>query len=183
MTNLHDVRAVSLLPAEFADVQPPVESGSTPLRSQTDLAAPPDWVCLDWSELETFEAVEQHFIDRGVQFHNAIALHPSNPAYPPVTGTAVLLAAPRSGWLEASFAQPVRYVSSYVTSSRRAVLSAFDADNQPLARSETPGANLAGTDADTVPNLELSLHAENIHRITIQAFDGQLTLGEFRFSY
>lgn len=154
-----------------------------PLRSPTDLAAPPDWVCLDWSELAVFEAVDRQFLDRGVQFENAIALQPSNPAYPPAVGTTVLLAAPQSGWVAAHFPQPVRYVSSCVTSSRRAVLSAFDADDRPLAQAETPSANLAGTDAEIPPNLELSLHAENIHRITIQAIDGQLTIGEFRFSY
>lgn len=169
------------MPAEFVD-QPPLEPVAIPLRSKTDLAAPPDWIRLDWSELTVFETVRQQFLDRGVQFENAIALEPSNPAYPPAIGKTVLLAAPQSGWLEASFPQPVRYVSSFVTSSRRAVLVAFGADNQPLARSETPSANLVGT-ALEAPNLELCLHAENIHRITIQAFDGQLTLGEFRFSY
>lgn len=168
--------------AEFAS-QPPIEPTAIPLRSQTDLAAPPDWVCLDWSELAVFESVDQQFLDRGVQFENAIALVPSNPAYPPAVGQTVLLAAPQSGWLAATFPQPVRYVSSCVTSSRRAVLSAFDADDRPLAQTETPSANLAGADAEIPPNLELSLHAENIHRVTIQAIDGQVTIGEFRFSF
>ncbi len=191
MTKHQDFRAVPLSPAEFADpIQPAIaqhsegiEPPAVGFHASTDLALPPDWVRLDWSELAVFETVEQQFADRGVTFSNAIALPPSNPAYPPATGTTVLLAAPKSGWLEASFPQAVRYVSGCVTSSRRAVLSAFDANNQPLAQTETPGANLAGTNVETPPNIELSLHAENIHRVTFQAFDGQLTLGEFRFSY
>jgi hypothetical protein len=191
MTKHQDFRAVPRSPAGFADpIQPaiaqPSEEGEPPavsFCSSTDLALPPDWVQLDWSKLTVFETVEEQFADRGVTFSNAIALQPSNPAYLVAEETTVLLAAPKSGWLEASFPQAVRYVSGCVTSSRRAVLSAFDANNQPLAQTETPSVNLAGTDVETLPHIELSLHAENIHRVTFQAFDGQLTLGEFRFSY
>jgi hypothetical protein len=140
-------------------------------------------VQLKFENLACFEAVDRQFERWGVTFSNVIALQPSNPAYAPRSGTTVLMGAPKSGWLEATFHCPVRYVSGNVTSSRRAVLTAFDTDNQPLTQTESPGANLAGADAETPPNLQLSLSAENIRRVTIYAFDGQLTLDEFSFTY
>ncbi|NJL23517.1 MAG: hypothetical protein HC895_26215, partial [Leptolyngbyaceae cyanobacterium SM1_3_5] len=93
MTNPHDLRAVPLTSAEFV-ADPPIEPAAMPLRSQTDLAAPPDWVRLDWSQLAVFEAVDRQFLSCGVQFENAIALQPSNPAYPAAIGTTLLFAAP-----------------------------------------------------------------------------------------
>lgn len=142
-------------------------------------AVPPAELRLDFEGLDCFEAVEAQFADLGVTFSNAIALHPSNPAYPPLAGkTAVLMGAPKSGWLEACFRRPVRFVSGSVTSSRHIVMAAFDANDQPLG--QTAGsANLAGS--NTLPNMEISLNAANIHRVTFRAFNGQLTLGEFRF--
>lgn len=146
-------------------------------------SSPSDCVSLDLEDLTCFEVVEQQFSELGVTFVNAIALHPSNPAYPPHSGTTVLMAAPKSGWFEATFRRPVRFVSGYVTSSRRTVLAAFDAEDQPLIQAESPEPNLAGLDADTQPNVQLSLRAANIHRVTFYAFDGNLTIGAFSFGF
>jgi hypothetical protein len=142
-----------------------------------------DCIHLDLDQLECFEVVDQQFQGHGVRFSNAIALHPSNPAFPPRSGSKVLIGSPKNGWVEATFRCPVRFVSGFVTSSRRTVLAAFDANNQPVAQAETPGANLANSGSETPPNVQLSLKAANIHRITFYAFDGQLTLDDFSFSF
>jgi hypothetical protein len=145
---------------------------------------------LDMENLECFEAVDRQFADWGVVFANAIALRPSNPSYPAYSGSMVLMSAPKNGYLEVTFLKPISFVSGFITSSRRAVLTAFDEANQAIACTETAGANLAKDEAKDgssacesrySPNTQLILSAANIHRITIHAFDGQLTLDDFCF--
>lgn len=138
---------------------------------------------LNLDSLKSFEKVDNQFQDWGVTFSNAIALHPSNPAYPCKSGRTVLMGTPKDGWLEAKFRKPVRSVSSCVTSSRCTVLSAFDENDQPVAQTESTGANLAGSNSQIAPNVKLNLTAQRIHRVTFHALGGQLTLGEFGFSF
>lgn len=137
-------------------------------------------VRIDWEDLQCFEVVNHQFQNWGVEFQNAIALRPSNRAYPAYSGNMVVMGAPKDGWLEATFLKPVRFVSGFITSSRRTVLSAFDSNNTLLAQIESPGANLA-TNAPYPPNLRLSLNASNIHRVTFHTFNGHLTLDDFCF--
>src|SRR5919202_261193 len=47
----------------------------------------PSSVCLNLEDLKCFEVVDRQFHRYGITFENAIALQPSNPAYPPRTGT------------------------------------------------------------------------------------------------
>ncbi|GAB4147939.1 MAG: hypothetical protein Fur0046_26330 [Cyanobacteria bacterium J069] len=151
----------------------------------SELAArrsPIDQVELDFDELTIFEMVNTQFCYLGVTFVNAIALVPSNPAYPAHTGQLVLMGCPKGGWLEATFDQPVQRVSGHVTSSRPTVMAAFDEHNRPVAQTQTPAANLAGASPDHAPNLELTLTARKISRVTFYTFDGQLTLGAFSFA-
>ncbi|MBW4661033.1 MAG: hypothetical protein KME15_20340 [Drouetiella hepatica Uher 2000/2452] len=151
---------------------------------------------LDMESLQCFESVDRQFADWGVVFANTIAISPSNPSYPAYSGNMVLMSAPKNGYLEATFLRPASFVSGFVTSSRRAVLTAFDAENQAIARTETEGANLAlgadlmedsgliaaeNFDKPNHPNAQLVLSAANIHRITIHALGGQLTLDDFCF--
>lgn len=140
-------------------------------------------VRLDLEDLKCFEMVERQFQQWGVIFANAMAIHPSNPAFPPHSGNTVLIGAPKSGFLEATFTEPVSFVSGFVTSSRRAVLAAYDENGQPLAHAELPAANLAGSQASISPNVQLSLKAKNIYRVTFFSFDGHLTVDDFSFSH
>lgn len=144
---------------------------------------PPACIRLDLEDLKCFEIVERQFQQWGVTFANAIALQPSNPAFPPHSGKIVLIGAPKSGFLEATFIKPVRFVSGFITSSRRAVLAAYDSDDQAIAHAELPSSNLAGSDSEISPNTHLSLTAPNIHRVTFFTFDGHLTLDDFSFSF
>ncbi|MBZ8181410.1 MAG: hypothetical protein SAL07_09860 [Oscillatoria sp. PMC 1051.18] len=143
----------------------------------------PSQLKLNLEDLRCFEAIDNQFRPWGISFSNAIALQPSNQAYPPHTGTIVLMGAPKSGWIEASFSTPIRYFKCYVTCSQRTVLSAYDREDRVVARAEIPGQNLAGSDSQIAPNAPLEVTANKITRVTIYAFDGQLTIDDLSFAF
>ncbi|RCJ39204.1 hypothetical protein A6770_12245 [Nostoc minutum NIES-26] len=144
-------------------------------------AAVPTCICLNLEDLKCFEPVDCQYERWGVIFRNALAIQPSNPAFPTHSGLTALMGSPKSGFLEASFLYPVNCVSAYVTSSQRIVLSAYDRDLQLLAQTVLPVANLANSDSALSPNTLLTVTANNIHSVTFCAFDGQFTLDDFRF--
>jgi hypothetical protein len=143
----------------------------------------PTCISLDLEDLKCFEAVERQYEQWGVIFHNCLAIQPSNPAFPTRSGLTVLMGAPKSGFLEATFLRPVNLVSTCVTSSQRLVLCAYGSDRQLLAQTILPGANLANSDSLIPPNTLLSVTANDIHSVTFCAFDGQFTLDDIRFSF
>lgn len=138
---------------------------------------------LNLADLKYFEVVERQFEQWGVIFSNAIAINPSNPAFPPRSGNIVLLGAPRNGLIEATFSQPVNFVRGCVTSSRSTVLTAYDSTGREIARDRLIAANLAGSNSTVAPNSELKVSGEEIIQIKFYAFDGQLTLDDFSFSF
>jgi hypothetical protein len=175
-------------PEPEIDWRDPLEIVASPCRERTTKedrlsVSAPACVRLYLEDLKCFEVVERQFEKWGVRFNNAVAINPSNPAFPPHSGTTVLIGAPKSGFLEATFGQPVRFVRGFVTSSRRAVLVAYDGENQPVASTEIPGPNLAGSDSLIPPNAQLSVRAKNICRVTFFTFDGHLTVGDLSFGF
>ena len=140
-------------------------------------------VQLSFEDLKCFEVVDRQFKSLGVTFCNCIAIRPSNPAFPPNSGTTVLMAAPKNGWLEATFPHSVRSVKAFVTSSQRLVLSAYDINNERIGQVEISEPNLAGTDSSIPPNNQLLIEAPNIYRITFCAFDGQFTVDDLSFEF
>lgn len=164
---------------DYAEVTP-VALPELDLSAGTLSNFSPACVRLDWEDLQCFESVERQFQQWGVTFVNAVALRPSNPAYPPRLGVQVVIGAPKSGWLEATFSRPVQFVSGWVTSSRLTVLTAFDDQGQQVAQAQTPGQNLAFR-SKYPPNLRLKLRARNICRVTFQAAGGEIALSEFCF--
>jgi hypothetical protein len=143
----------------------------------------PTCISLDLEDLKCFEAVERQYERWGVIFHNSLAIQPSNPAFPTYSGLTVLMGAPKSGFLEATFLRPVNSVSAFVTSSQRLVLSAYDRNRQLLAQTALPSSNLANSDSAISPNTLLSINVNNIYSVTFCAFDGQFTLDNFRFCF
>lgn len=142
-------------------------------------------VRLDVEDADCFTAVTHQYESWGVRFNNAVAICPSNPAYPARSGTKVLMGAPEHGWLEATFSRPVQHVSSFVTSSRSTVMRAFNRQNQLVAQTESP-ANLPssshpGSSSAPGPNLRLSLNAQNIHKVTFESYSGHLTVDDICF--
>ncbi|MCV3216264.1 hypothetical protein OGM63_22575 [Plectonema radiosum NIES-515] len=145
--------------------------------------AVPTCICLNLEDLKCFEAVERQYEQWGVIFNNSIAIQPSNPAFPAHSGVTVLMGAPKSGFLEATFLRPVCSVSTFVTSSQRLVLCAYDQNNQLLTQTALPAANLANSDSALPPSTLLSLTANDIHRITFNTFDGQFIIDDFSFCF
>lgn len=140
-------------------------------------------VRLDLEDLPSFAVVDRQYAPWGVLFNNAVAICPSNPAYPPRSGMMVMLGAPQNGWLEATFLQPVQYVGGFITSSRCTVMRAFDSQNELVAETETASLNQFDRydQLSTMANLRLSLNASNICRITLHSFNGHLTVDDFCF--
>ncbi len=143
----------------------------------------PDCVYLNLEDLKCFETIKRQYERWGVIFDNCIAIQPSNPAFPTHSGLVVLMGAPKSGYLEVSFLRPAKFVSAFVTSSQRLVLSAYDRDRQLLTQTILPGANLANSDSAVPPNTLLSVTANDIHYVTFCAFDGQFTIDDLNFCF
>ncbi|PHX56384.1 hypothetical protein CP500_005575 [Tychonema bourrellyi FEM_GT703] len=143
----------------------------------------PHCVRLALQELKCFEVVEHQFRYWGLTFTNVVAIQPSNPAFLTASGTTILMGAPKSGQIEVSFKYPVRFVSGLVTSSRRTVLSACDADGIQIAQDEMPGPNLVGSSSPIDPSTELCVKAPNISKVTFYAFDGQLVVHDLIFGF
>jgi hypothetical protein len=143
----------------------------------------PACVRLDLQDLQSFESVDTQYQAYGVTFHNAIAIQPSNPAFPSRNGAMVMMAAPKSGMIEAIFLKPVSLVNGFITGSRRTILSAFDDHDRKIAENGTTGANLAHLNGGAIANACLSVACLGIRRVQFHCFDGNLTLSELSFSY
>lgn len=138
-------------------------------------------VRLNLEDLKCFEGVTDQFQEWGITFTNAIALDPSNAAYPPRSGSIVLMGAPKNGWIDVAFDRPVDFFNCYVTSSQRTVLTAHDGQDQEIGRCEISGPNLAGSGAAIAANAQLSVNVPQISRISLYAFDGHLTVDDISF--
>ncbi len=134
-------------------------------------------------ELKSFETVENQFHNLGIKFTNTIAIEPSNPAFGVAVGVKVLMGAPKSGLIEISFTNPVKWVSAKVTSSRRTILSAYDRLDTEISRDEMPSPNLAGFNSPIPPNAPLKVQADAISKATFYAFDGQLIIVDLSFGF
>lgn len=139
-------------------------------------------VRIDLEDLDRFTFVTDQFAEVGVTFKNAVAIEPSNPMYPPKSGNRVLIGAPSSGWLSATFHQPVAWVGAYITGSRSVLMSAFDAADRLLAKIELPAANLANGENEMPPNYPMLLKAEGIASIRVHCVGGQFTLDDFSYN-
>ena len=173
---LNDLTSMSAIP------RPPLSSSNSETEASNVLE---NGMRLDLETLQGFEAVSDRFQDWGVRFRNAIALQPSNPAYPPKLGTMVAIPGPKSGWMEIWLARPARTVSCYVTSSRRIVLTAFNDRDEEVASTELSEANLADSNSRFSPNTQLTLQTQKaeIYRINFSAFDGQFSVDDFYFQF
>lgn len=140
-------------------------------------------LCLNLEDLKCFEVVEHQFDQYGITFKNAIALMPSNPAYPSRSGKMVLMGAPKSGWLEVSFIQPINHFCCYITSSQRTIMCVYDSQDKLIVRKSMSGPNLADSDSAIPPNAPMRIKEQNISRITFHAFDGQLTIADLSFGF
>ncbi|AKG22394.1 hypothetical protein IJ00_14955 [Calothrix sp. 336/3] len=136
---------------------------------------------LNLQDLRCFEAVKNQYESWGVIFKNCVAIQPSNPAFPTDSGKVVMMGGPKGGLLEVTFLSPVKFVSTYVTSSQKLIMSAYDSDRHLLHQAVLPSPNLAQSDSIIQPNQLLSVSGDNIHHVVFSAFDGQFTIDKFCF--
>jgi hypothetical protein len=169
------------------NIQKQIVDSASPSQNKTDFdeqnAAAPTYTCLNLKDLKCFETVDRQYERSGIIFNNCIAIQPSNPAFSPNSDVTVLMGSPKSGFLEATFLRPVRWVSTFVTSSQRLVFCAYDRHNQLLTQTELPAANLANSGSVLPPRTLLSLTANNIYYITFSAFDSQFIIDDFSFCF
>jgi hypothetical protein len=164
------------LPSLGLELDSPIHPlGASPFAS-------PQQTYLDLEDLVCFEVVDRQFQKQGVTFTNAIALHPSNPAFPARSGQTLLMGAPHPGLIEARFHRPVSFISAFVTASRPTVLSAYDSQDRLIAETTLKEANLEGSDTTLPPNIELCLCTPHIHRVVFSAVGGHLTIDDVSFS-
>lgn len=140
-------------------------------------------IFLQFDDLQCFEVVHRQYENKGIIFDNCIAIEPSNPAFPAHSGAIVLMSSPHSGFLEATFVNPVNLFSAFVTSSQRLILSAYDRDRQLLNQAILPSGNLANSDSSLAANTLLSVGADNIHSVSFHAFNAQFTIDDLSFCY
>lgn len=181
-------RAASLLPqvsSAWIESQGMIANPSRGESGSQQLMTRPSCICLNIEDLKSFEVVERQFLSWGVELSNAIALHPSNDAYPPRSGKMVLIGAPKSGWMEMTFKRPVSFFNCYATGSQRIVLLAYDNCGQVLTQGEISEPNLGKSDSKIAPNAQLCAIAERaeIARVTLYAFDGQMTVDDLSFGF
>ena len=101
-------------------------------------------MCIALGTLKNFEIVTDQYQRDGILFENAIAIHPSNPAFPTRPAQILLVGGPKAGVIDILFREPVYEVEGYVTSSTATVLPSFGAHGEVISRSETLGNNLSG---------------------------------------
>ncbi|TVR05442.1 MAG: hypothetical protein EA395_15660 [Phormidium sp. GEM2.Bin31] len=159
-----------------------VDRRNSPIWEAPSQEFPPS-VRLDFEGLTRFEILRDQYQHWGVHFKNAIAVSPSNPAYPPHSGEIVIMGAPKSGFLELTFDRPVKFVTGYVTSSRFTAMSAYNGCGETIARNQLSAANLANSNSSVQPNYQLSVQWPDIHRVTFYAFDGELVVDDISFGY
>lgn len=147
------------------------------------MTSAPKPIHISLEELKSFETVEHQFQNLGIKFTNTIAIEPSNPAFGAAVGVKVLMGAPKSGLIEVSFTNPVKWVSAKVTSSRRTILSAYDRQGTEISRDEMPSPNLAGFNSPIPPNTPLKVQADAISKASFYAFDGQLIIVDLSFGF
>ena len=143
----------------------------------------PQRIRLALEQLQCFEVVEGQFQAWGITFVNAIALQPSNPAFGIGSNQTVLMAAPKSGWLEVHFQHPVRRVEAAVTSSRRTILSAYNREGDEIDRAQMAKTFDRRCLPRVLPSDQLCVQATNIHKVTFSTFDGQLIVDRFKVEF
>ncbi|MEC4806642.1 MAG: hypothetical protein SAJ12_20235 [Jaaginema sp. PMC 1079.18] len=143
----------------------------------------PPCIRLNLESLRPFETIDSQFRPWGITLSNAIALDPSNNAFPPRSGRIVLMGAPKNGWLEIIFHRPARFCNLYITSSQRAILCAYGREGQVLDQDELRQSNLAQENASTTPNACLQVYGPEITRVTLYAFDGQMTIDDPSYGF
>jgi hypothetical protein len=107
------------------------------LQTAPTITPSPQLLGLDFEDLTVFEAVTEQYNHLGLHIRGAIAIDPSNPAFPPKSGSVVLMPASHEMIVTVSFDQPIAWMSVFVCSAGCVGLTAFDAAGNIVAHLNT----------------------------------------------
>ena len=142
---------------------------------------PSGFVELNFEDLSAFEQVRDQYSDLGIKFDKAIALQPSNPAFPPRSGAVVLMPMNHGLSLSVYLYRSIQAIGAFVTGTRQVRLTAFDCNGQVVAQSDTGVRRYVHEQRETVdplPRHKLELSAKAIARVEF-ASDSPFTLDDF----
>jgi hypothetical protein len=123
---------------------------------------------LDFQDLTAFERVTEQYRHLGVYFSGAIALEPSNPAFPPQSTPFVLMPLGHEMMITVSFDTLASRIGALVCGAGSIVLTAFDSEGKILKQASTtasPWFALNNQERDAWPQQQLELNGHGIAKV------------------
>jgi hypothetical protein len=127
-------------------------------------------VHLSFEMLNPFEAVRDQFRDYGVQFEQAIALAPTNPAFAQHSNALALMPTAGHSSLKLHFKHSIERVSASVIGVRHISLVALDENNEVVARQSVyVGRSLCHHEdlVEPLPCLTLDVTGDRIRQVVL----------------
>lgn len=129
-----------------------------------------NWIPLNFATLTGFEVVREQFQAVGVRFEDAIAVHPSNPAFQTDSGQLALMPIAERTKITAQFQQPQRWVQAVLTGARQIRLTAYAGDVTVLTQStQQEQAQLGYATPIALPQQSLELVSNRITKVTFDS--------------
>jgi hypothetical protein len=136
-----------------------------------------NFIQLNFSELRPFEVVHHQYQQWGIEFEQAIALLPSNPAFTDIHHPVGLMPIAHP-YMAIRFHQPRQVIKAKLVGARAILITAFDAENRVVARYDlercsTPNLNWTAPNTTkaafepALPLHALHLQAKAITRIEL----------------
>ena len=139
---------------------------------------------LDFQDLTAFERVTEQYRHLGVYFSGAIALEPSNPAFPPKSTAFVLMPLGHEMIITVTFDTLARRIGAWVCGAGSVVLTAFDSDGKILKQASTtasPWFTLSHQERGAWPQQQLELNQRGIAKVMFHS-SSPFILNDFFFS-
>lgn len=123
---------------------------------------------LDFQDLTAFECVTEQYRHLGVYFSGAIALEPSNPAFPPKSTAFVLMPLGHEMMITVTFDTLASQIGAWVCGAGSVILTAFDSKGKILKQASTtasPWLALSNQEQGAWPQHQLELKQHGIAKV------------------
>lgn len=147
----------------------------------THRRAIPSLVRLDFQDLKAFERVTDQYQHLGVEFSQAIALSPSNPAFGRPTGSMAVMPPSHQKSITVSFLRSIAKVGAYVSNVRPVTLTAYDKDDNSLGSASSQPCSSLEPGVPLEQQL-LELEIEGVAYVTFHS-DAPFILNDLFFLY
>lgn len=145
-------------------------------------------VVINFDSLSDGEIVDDQFVGLGVDFNGLASIldinTSLNPPFPPQSGTNVIYDDPNlsSGTIQANAIGDFwSSAGAYVTGNTNVTLTAYDIGNNILGTDSTGGSNFVGAGTGLLPNIFLSVTANDIAYVTFSDSGNTYTVDDFTF--